>query len=132
MSIVTGIHHLQPLPKYAVEKPYTMRYVPEGPIAVSNVARIKHDVKVLDMRATNKEYSLDRNGFTWSRIDTKMAYEDYESHEKITAVHFSELENCLKKLFPGCMVDFVSYLVRSLRVHPRWRDVLKVFQDSQA
>ena len=42
MSIITEIYHLQELPRYVSEKPYTMRYVPEGGTAVSNVLREKH------------------------------------------------------------------------------------------
>jgi hypothetical protein len=111
MSISTEIYHLQELPLYASEKPYTMRYVPEGKIAASNIAREKHIVPVKDIRGNEDEYRLDNNGFTVSRLATKMMYEDYDSHKKITTLYLSELEDILCKHFPGSTVDFVSYLV---------------------
>jgi hypothetical protein len=111
MGLSTEIYHLQELPLYASEKPYTMRYVPEGGIAVSNVEREKHVVSVTDMRSDVNQYKLDRNGFTVSKLATKMAYEDYDDHEKITSLYLPELEGKLHDYFPGSTVDFVSYLV---------------------
>ena len=113
MSIATDIYHLQELPRYASEKPYTMRYVPEGAVAVSNVEREKHLVSVKDIRSdiAEREYSLDKNGFTICHLDTQMQYEDYDDHDKITNVYLPELESKLQSYFPGSSVDFVSYLV---------------------
>ena len=113
MSIATDIYHLQELPRYASEKPYTMRYVPESNVAVSNVEREKHLVSVKDMRSdiAKREYSLDKTGFTICDLETKMQYEDYDDREKITSIYLPELESKLQSYFPGSSVDFVSYLV---------------------
>lgn len=111
MSILTEVYHLQELSRYGVEKPYTMRYVPEGKIPVSNVAREKHVIEVNDMRGAENEYQIDKQGFMISGLVTKMEYEDYDSHEKITNTYLPELEGILQEQFPGSTVDFVSYLV---------------------
>jgi hypothetical protein len=111
MDISTEIYHLQELPLYAREKPYTMRYVPEDGIAVSNVVREKHTVQVKDIRGHEDEYQLDTNGFTISKITNRMSYEDYGSHEKITDVYLPQLQKLLCEHFPGTIIDFVSYLV---------------------
>lgn len=112
MGILTGIYHLQELPRYATEKPYTMRYAPVDGTAASNVLREKHDVDVHDMREEKAGYRLDRNGFTVCTLDAGMAYEIFDSQEKITTVYFCELEKILSKQFPGSTIDFVSYLVK--------------------
>ena len=114
MSITTDIYHLQEIPKYATEKPYTMRYVPEGELAITNIEREKHAVAVQDIRNAKANFTLDRNGFMVSRLPVDaMAYEDYDSQEKIVKVYLPELEAILLEQFPGSTIDFVSYLVRT-------------------
>jgi hypothetical protein len=113
MSISTEIYHLQELSRYASEKPYTMRYVPEGGTAVSNVLREKHVLSVKDVRESKHEYTLDRNGFMVSRLPASLDYEIFESQEEIEKIYFPELETILLAHFPGSTVDFVSYLVQS-------------------
>jgi hypothetical protein len=112
MDISTDVYHLQELDRYASEKPYTMRYVPETGLAVSNVEREKHTVAIKDMRGLEANFTLDQNGFTVSELATeKMAYEDFDSHEAIVTKYLPALETVLLKHFPGSTVDFVSYLV---------------------
>ncbi|SMQ50573.1 unnamed protein product [Zymoseptoria tritici ST99CH_1A5] len=113
MSITTEIYHLQEIPRYATEKPYTMRYVPEGGLAITNVAREKHTVAVQDIRDAKTNATLDRNGFMVSHLPVNaMSYDDYDSQEKIVNVYLPELEQILLQQFPGCTIDFVSYLIR--------------------
>lgn len=112
MAISTEIYHLQELPRYASEKPYTMRYTPEGQIPVSNVLREKHVLEVSNMREDPDRYQVESNGFTVCTLGTKLEYEIFDSHEKITTVYFRELENILLKQFPGSTAEFVSYLVK--------------------
>jgi len=111
MSITTEIYHLQELPRYVSEKPYTMRYVPEGGTAVSNVLREKHELTVKDIRGSKHEYTLDRNGFMISQLPTSLDYATFDSKEAIEKEYFPELETILLDLYPGSTVDFVSYLV---------------------
>jgi hypothetical protein len=114
MSISTEIYHLQELSRYASEKPYTMRYVPEGGIAVSNVLREKHVVSVRDVRESKHRYSLDRNGFLISQLPASLDCGIFESQEAIEKTYFPELETILLAQFPGSTVDFVSYLVATV------------------
>lgn len=116
MDISTEIFHLQEQLFYRDEKPYTMRYRPEGPAAaeISNVMREKHDVVVLDMRKDLKQYSIDRNGFEVHLLEKHFPPEALENHEEIVEMYLPELKKKLLELFPGCRVDFISYLVRSL------------------
>jgi hypothetical protein len=111
MDISTEIYHLQELSRYEAEKPYTMRYMPEGTIPASNVVREKRTVAVEDMRGSEGRYSLEKNGFMISNLSSKMTYGDYDSHNSITNIYLQELEGVLSKLFPGSSIDFVSYLV---------------------
>ena len=111
MSIITEIYHLQELPRYMSEKPYTMRYVPEGGTAVSNVLREKHKLLVKDIRGSEHEYTLDRNGFTISQLRTSLDYVTFDGQDAIEKNYFPELEAILLDLFPESTVDFVSYLV---------------------
>lgn len=111
MSINTEIYHLQELPRYGSEKPYTMRYVPEGGSAVSNVLREKHMHIVKNIRDTKHDYTLERNGFVISRLPTSLDYATFDSQEAIEKEYFPELETILLDLFPGSTIDFVSYLV---------------------
>lgn len=114
MGIDCEIYHLQELPRYGLEKPYTMRYVPEAGFAVSNVSREKNTVHMKDIRATKDEYSLERNGFIVAQLPTILDYAVFESQEAIESTYFPELEDVLSRQFPGCTVDFVSYLVLTL------------------
>jgi hypothetical protein len=111
MSIYTEVYHLQELSRYASEKPYTMRYVPEGGTAVSNVLREKHVLSVKDVRDSKHEYSLDHNGFMISQLPSSLDYEVFDSQEAIEKTYFPELETILLGQFPGSTIDFVSYLV---------------------
>jgi hypothetical protein len=111
MSISTEIYHLQELSRYASEKPYTMRYVPEDGTAVSNVLREKHVLSVKDVRDSKHEYTLDRNGFMISQLAGSLDYGVFDSQEAIEKTYFPELETILLAQFPGSTVDFVSYLV---------------------
>jgi hypothetical protein len=111
MSISTDIYHLQELSRYASEKPYTMRYVPEDGTAVSNVLREKHVLSVKDVRDFKHEYTLDRNGFMISQLPGSLDYGVFDSQEAIEKTYFPELETILLAQFPGSTVDFVSYLV---------------------
>lgn len=112
MAISTEMYHLQELPRYASEKPYTMRYAPEGGVPVSNVLRERCKVEVHDMRECQEEHQVEGNGFTVCELSTQMQYELFNSHEKITTVYFRELESILSKQFPGSTAEFVSYLVK--------------------
>jgi hypothetical protein len=114
MSISTEIYHLQELPRYVSEKPYTMRYVPEDGTAVSNVSREKRVLSVKDVRNSKHEYTLDRNGFMVSQLPARVDYEVFDSQEAIEKTYFPELESILLSQFPGSTVDFVSYLVATL------------------
>jgi hypothetical protein len=111
MSVSTEIYYLQELPRYVTEKPYTMRYIPEGGTAVSNVLREKHMLSVKDIRDSKHEYTLDRNGFMVSQLPTGLDYAVFDSQEAIEKNYFPELKTILLGLFPGSTVDFVSYLV---------------------
>lgn len=112
MDISTEVYHLQDSPRYASEKPYTMRYQPEAPLASTNVVREKKVVSVTDMRGREDDYRLDKQGFMVSKLATKMTYDDYDSPDKITGVYLKELEGVLSDHFPGSDIDFVTYLVR--------------------
>lgn len=106
MAISTGIYHLQELPRYASEKPYTMRYAPEGGVPVSNVLREKCEVEVHNIRKCQEGYQVEgNNGFTVCELGTKMQYELFDSHEKTTTVYFRELESKLWKHYPGSTAD---------------------------
>ena len=115
MSILAEIYHLQPLPRYGYEKPYTLRYVPDGDVPISNVAREKHIVEVKDLRNNVRGYSLDKHGFAILNLAFGMSHEDYNNHEKIMNVYLPTLEQELLKYLPGSTIDFVSYFVRYLQ-----------------
>lgn len=119
MSITTEVYHLLEHPRYDSEKPYTMRYVPDGGTAVSNVLREKHVLHVKDIRNTRHEYTLDRNGFMIAQLPAVLDYEEFDKQEAIEQSYFPELENILLSEFPDSTVDFVSYLV--LNVYPQLR-----------
>lgn len=130
MTISTEIYHLQELPRYVSEKPYTMRYIPETEMEITNVVREKRIVTVEDMRGLENDFSLDIQGFTVAKLPSKMAYEDYDSRDMITDVYLPEIEKVLCGMFPGSTVDFVSYLVseaQTLYLEPK----LIIYLDSQ-
>jgi hypothetical protein len=111
MDVLTEIYHLSDSELYASEKPYTMRYAPKGQMAPTNVVREKQEVTVRDLRGKEDEYNLHKDGFMVKKLQSKMAYEDYDDPTKITETYLQELEGVLNELFPGSYIDFVSYLV---------------------
>ena len=113
MDVLTQIYHLRQDELYSSEKPYTMRYAPNGRMMPTNVVREKRTVKVRDLRGREDHFDLDRDGFVVKTLKSKMTYEDYDDSENITKTYLQELEGVLDELFPGSYVDFISYLVRT-------------------
>lgn len=117
MDVSTEIYHLEQLSLYQNVKPYTMRYVPDASLPSTNVRREKRKVQVKDMRGQESHFSLDKQGFMIRELRTSMQHEDYDNDQAIRDTYLEELRNVLIDLFPGCDVDFISYLVsRSSRL----------------
>lgn len=88
-----------------------MRYVPKPPLPASNVVREKQLVQVQDIRGSEAQYSLDKNGFMVTRLESKMVYEDFDDQTTISKVYLEEAHDLLSTLFPNSEIDLVSYLV---------------------
>ncbi len=107
-------------PKYADEKPYTLRYAPapEDGVPQTNIEKVQYPVRFRDIRG-RPDLKYDECGFGVVRLENDgMTYEDYASTEKIEGLHAAEVLDTVQRAVGAASAELIDYVVR--RRHPTW------------
>jgi hypothetical protein len=119
------MHFLARDPKYIHEKPYTMRYKPEGSIPQTNIERVEHSLQFHDMRGrTGPDRDLDLHydacGFTVAKLENggAMEYDDFADQEKLEGPHAGEVLAAVRKALGARDAQLIDYVMR--RRHHEW------------
>jgi hypothetical protein len=119
-DVLTDLIFLKPDTKYLHEKPYRLRYDPGDAIPRTNCeTQVQTGVIVHDIRGSEAEYSLERNGFQVAQLMSKLAPEDFHIREKVKSVYYQELKQLLKKTFGASRVEVLEHGVSHGVVVPR-------------
>jgi len=114
-TVHADIHFLAEDELYEEEKPYSLRYEPEGDYARTNINIEKHEgIEIHDLRGL--EFSFEKNGFTVMNLESKMKYEDWDDPEKVVEIYLREVSSSLKKLLGARHVQIFDHLLR--KRHP--------------
>ncbi|KAL8833096.1 MAG: hypothetical protein Q9170_004505 [Blastenia crenularia] len=96
-DVQSAIHFLKPNSLYRHEKPYAFRFeLSSDDIPQSNMEMQKIEpINITDIRGSERDYSLDVNGFTIVRFESSLEYQDFYDPEKVK-IYLGELEELLK------------------------------------
>ena len=112
-DLQASIHFLAHREVYRTEKPYSLRYTGEENIAQTNIELDKHDdISIHDIRGRESEFSLEKHGFTISKLSSRMLYRNFSDPEQVIAIYLHEVASHLKKLLGARHVQIYEHLVR--------------------
>lgn len=120
------MHFLTRDPKYATEKPYTLRYTPapESGIPQTNIARVEHPIVFRDWRGRT-DLKYDECGFGMAKLGegdkgdgTPFGYDDFAHSERIEEVHAPRVLQAVRAALGASSAELVDYVVR--RRHAAW------------
>lgn len=118
-DLQASIHFLAHSEIYRTEKPYSLRYTGEEQIAQTNIELDKHDdIPIHDIRGREREYSLEKHGFTISKLSSRMLYRDFSDPEQVIAIYLHEIASHLKRLLGARHVQIYEHLVRYSQPSP--------------
>src|ERR1700750_1613222 len=97
VDVETELWFLQREDKHEAEKPYKLRYDPGEDVPRSNCTNeLVHQITVHDIRGREGDFTIEREGFTVSRLVTKLTPEEFDDDKKIQEVYYAELRELLK------------------------------------
>lgn len=113
------MHFLAREPKYAHEKPYTLRYTPalESGIPQTNIARVEHPIVFRDWRGRS-DLTYDECGFGVAQLQESLDYDDYAHSDRIESVHAPRVLQAVRSALGAASAELVDYVVR--RRHAAW------------
>lgn len=79
-EVETSIHFLTRDQVYEHEKPYQLKYHAAQGIPTTNIRLQKQEsIKISSIRGQERQFSLDKNGFTVLKMDKEIPYEDFSN-----------------------------------------------------
>ncbi|CAO1596776.1 hypothetical protein XANCAGTX0491_000607 [Xanthoria calcicola] len=116
-DLQASIHFLAQSELYHTEKPYALRYTGENEIAQTNIKLEKHDdIPIHDIRGREREFSLEKNGFTISKMSSRMFYWDFSDPERVNTIYLHEVATHLKEMLGARHVQIYEHMIR--KRHP--------------
>ncbi|PMD20216.1 hypothetical protein NA56DRAFT_671594 [Hyaloscypha hepaticicola] len=110
-SVEASMHFLARDKLFEIEKPYSLRFPPDGDLPQSNIKRGKFKVVINDMRRGELP-TLEQNGFQIMDMESSMHYSDFEDEEQIKSLYLPEVEAALLKELNGRHVHVIDFAVR--------------------
>ncbi|KAL6895046.1 hypothetical protein GGI43DRAFT_424494 [Trichoderma evansii] len=105
------MYYLDRVQLYDIEKPYSMRYLPEEDIPQCNYVKVKYPISVKSMRESGP-FRIDECGFQLIDIHSKLTYDDFWINEKVQSVYITEVKKALKLELGAKYVHVLDYAVR--------------------
>lgn len=110
--IESHMYYLERLPLYDVEKPYSMRYMPEDGIPQSNYTKIKCPITVQSMRGPGSgPFLIDECGFQVEKLHSGLSYDEFWDNQRVQQVYIEEVKQVLKKVLGAKYVHVLDYAV---------------------
>lgn len=98
-DLSASIHFLAHSEVYRTEKFYLFRYTGEEQIAQTNIKLDKHDdIPSHDIRGREREFSLEKHGFTISKLSSRMLHRDCSDPEQVIGIYSHEVASHVKKM----------------------------------
>jgi hypothetical protein len=95
---------------FEIEKPYSLRFPPDGDLPQSNIKREKFRVVMNDMRK-GEPPTLEQNGFQIMDMESAMRYPDFDDEERIKSLYLPEVESALLKELGARHVHVMDFAV---------------------
>ncbi|KAK6449910.1 hypothetical protein FP744_10006160 [Trichoderma asperellum] len=112
-TIESSMYYLDRVPLYDIEKPYSMRYLPEEDIPQSNYVKVKHPISVRSMRELGVgPFRIEQCGFQIINIHSKLTYDEFWDNERVQSVYIPEVKQALKLETGAKYVHVLDYAVR--------------------
>ncbi|KAI9733661.1 MAG: hypothetical protein M1834_003263 [Cirrosporium novae-zelandiae] len=111
-ELQAAMHFLTRDPLFDSEKPYSMRYPPQGDLPQSNIKREKHLLEIHNMRQRLDDLKFEQCGFGMMNMDSDMSYDDFNDGSKITSVYLQEIGEAMKRTLNAKHVYVIDYAVR--------------------
>ncbi|KAH8821381.1 hypothetical protein F5884DRAFT_84977 [Xylogone sp. PMI_703] len=112
MSVNAILGYLADEELYLDEKPYCLKFEAPAGLSRSNIQVEHHLQTIEDIRGREKDFTLDKNGFTLVSFDTRMAYEDFSNENKIVSVYLAEAAEIVQRLVGAFRVQIFEYVIR--------------------
>jgi hypothetical protein len=104
------VHFLARDKLFEIEKPYSLRFPPDGDLPQSNIKREKFRVVVNDLRK-GEPPALEQNGFQIMNMESAMRYSDFDDEERIKSLYLPEVEAALLKELGARRVHVMDFAV---------------------
>ncbi|KAJ4177828.1 hypothetical protein NW767_015015 [Fusarium falciforme] len=106
------MYYLDRTPLYEVEKPYSMRYLPEEGIPQTNYKKVKYPLTARSMRRPDVgPFRLNECGFQLVNLDSKLSYDEFWDNKRVQEVYIEEVKDTLKKQLDAKHVFVLDYAV---------------------
>ncbi|KAI2616844.1 hypothetical protein GGR54DRAFT_609055 [Hypoxylon sp. NC1633] len=116
--VTTVIKYLKPLALYQTEKPFKIAFdVSEiAEAQKTNHEFVDHHISVTDVRGTEDQFTLDKNGFQFCKLPTSLRKDDFDSDEIVRSQLYSEVKELVGGLMPqGTEVVILGHKRRERR-----------------
>ncbi|MCJ1307426.1 hypothetical protein MMC25_001072 [Agyrium rufum] len=108
--VEASVHFLAREKVFEIEKPYSLRFPPDGDLPQSNIKREKFKVVINDMRKGERP-ALEQNGFQIMDMESTMYYSDFDDEEQIKSLYLPEVEAALLKELDARHVHVMDFAV---------------------
>jgi hypothetical protein len=113
------VHFLARDKLFEIEKPYSLRFPPDGDLPQSNIKREKFRVVMNDMRK-GEPPTLEQNGFQIMDMESAMHYPDFDDEERIKSLYLPEVEAALLKELGARHVHVMDFAVCPWNISLIW------------
>lgn len=108
----TYTHFLERSDLYKTEKPYELRFVPNGDFPRENLVKKRHDdIEVEDVRGWEEQLKIGRNGFELMPLDAPMLPHEYDDKEAVERRYLPLVAKQLTNLLGASRIQIHDYLV---------------------
>jgi len=111
---VTTINFIQQHTLYEEEKPYLLTYEPPNDFPKTNVKLDKREMSINDIRGNEQDFTIDQNGFSIMKIESKLSYEDFNDADLVKSIYLREVAETVKELLGASRVQIFEHLVSFL------------------
>jgi hypothetical protein len=97
---------------YETEKPYSLRFPPDGDLLQSNIKREKFGLTMQDIRKGEPPV-LEKTGFEIMPMNSAMARADFDNEELVKTLYLQEVKEALMKHLSARHVHVMDFAVNS-------------------